>query len=181
MCRSKDEPAIKTRKSVKAKNSEMYKYVDKRTGKMQYEARVARKKKKEEEEEAKRKSDAAKQEMDDEMKKAKERVILLEDENRRMREEAETKEEKRRRSSWWMWTFDAEEGRETEEAEREYWTKLGRRMSPWGDEEELEKAKRMRWFLEGVEAKRRDSIPPWARDERGERLPAFAVGWESVG
>ena len=70
------------------------------------------------------------------------------------------------------WTFDAE--REGEEEEREYWKKWGRRKSPVR-EEELWRARRLGWFLEGVEEKRKDRVPPWARNERGETLPGFEM------
>ena len=57
------------------------------------------------------------------------------------------------------WTFDAE--REGEEEEREYWKKCGRRMSPVR-EEELWRARRLGWFLEGVEEKRAERASPCA-------------------
>lgn len=163
------ETEKKKKKKTGAKKSEIYRYKEKRSGKAQCLARNERKRQAQEEEE--KSSEKAEREMmliKSTLKTAVEKAGRLEEKNAE-RTELEKKEDERQ-TNWWGWRFDAVS--ENEEDEKKYWRGLGRKNSPVEKMEEM-RVKRLMWFLEGVEAKRKHRIPAFFRGEDGDWAPGM--------
>ena len=101
-------------------------------------------------------------EEESELTKVKEKLKQKEAERRRLTLEANRKEEKKieeKKTDWWKWPFDScipdwcgvtpDIDRATE---MKYWMGWGRTMAPVA-EKEMWRARRFRWFLEGVDEK----------------------------